>query len=69
MLESPKIDNITRINEVSESLVRGGIFSTVNIGDSYNYGSHYNFKFNNNTSSERIFTDPELMKTIYRELK
>lgn len=59
MLESPTVDNIPKVNEFSESLIRGGLFSTVNIGDSYNYGSHYNFKFNHNTTSqEGIFTDP-----------
>ena len=58
MLESPKIDNTTRIHGFSESLIKGGLFSTVNIGDSYNYGSHYNFKYNSYIPEEKIFTDP-----------
>lgn len=65
MLESLKVDNMWQ--GITESVVEGGIFSTVNITDSYNYGIHP--KFNTTLKEEPIFTDPELLRTIHRELK
>ena len=62
MLESLTIDNARP--GISESVVEGGIFSTINITDSYNYGLHP--KFNATLKEERVFTDPELLRTIHR---
>lgn len=70
MLESLKVDNVMRNGEVNQSIMQGSVFSGINIGDSYVYGNHCNtYKFGSTLKQEKIFTDPELMNTIYRELK
>jgi hypothetical protein len=65
MLESLKVENMRQ--GITESVFEGGIFSTVNITDSYNYGLHP--KFNATLKEDGIFTNPELLRTIHRELK
>lgn len=63
MLESLTVNNMPL--GISESVVEEGIFSTINIADSYSYAH----KFNSTLKQENIFTDPELLRTIHRELK
>jgi serine/threonine protein kinase len=65
MLESLTVENMRP--GITESVVEGGIFSTVNIADSYNYGNHP--RFNSTLKEERLFTNPDLLRTIHRELR
>jgi len=37
------VDNNVRNEVINESLVNGGIFSTLNIGDSYKYNNNFNY--------------------------
>jgi hypothetical protein len=76
MLESLTVNNPLRNIDINHSLVQGGIFSTLNIGDSYNYSkfsipppSTPRSVLEMNPKPEQIFTDPELLKTIHRELR
>jgi hypothetical protein len=52
------VDNIKKNSEINQSLIEDGIFSTINLGDSYNYGHHLPLRFTTSFKEEKIFTDP-----------
>lgn len=66
MLESLNIKNIAQNPTFNDSMLKGGIFSTIHIADSYNYNQRNRWE---TTQKQQLFTDPSLMNTIYRQLR
>jgi hypothetical protein len=61
------VENPIKTNGFTSSVGAGGIFKHVNLNDSYSYNPEFRIKIP--SSEEQLFTDPELLRTIKKELE